>query len=487
MALVISSFLVWMLLATPSFVVNDGNCSFTVAGPVVLVDPASPAAPSAGTNATYCSGNAMVDLTASGTGGTLTWYSDAALTNQIGTGVTLTPGTAIGSTSYYVTETVANCEGPAAVVIITINETPVSPTAGTDAVYCDGDALANMTASASLGGTLNWYDNAALTNLVGTGNSVAPTAIVGTNTYYVTETASGCVSPASQVVITINPLPTFATVFTDPDACGASTGSVTLTGLNAGASYSVTYNDGATPVGPSNLTADASGNIIISGLDAGSYSSFVVNDGNCSFTVAGPVVLTDPSSPVFTLTSTNPTTCGGTEGTITLNGLNANTTYDISYNDGAAVVNATLTTNASGQIVITGLDAGSYSGFIAVLTGCTGTNNGPVVLTDPAAPVAPTAGTNATYCSGDAMVDLTASGTGGTLTWYSDAALTNQIGTGVTLTPGTTIGSTSYYVTETVANCEGPAAVVTIIINETPVSQLLARMRCIVTVTHWQI
>ena len=63
------------------------------------------------------------------------------------------------------------------------------------------------------------------------------------------------------------------------------------------------------------------------------------------------------------------------------------------------------------------------------------------------------AGTDATYCDGDALTDLTATaGAGGTLTWYDDAGLTNNIGNGTTLSPTNTVGTTIYYVTETVSN-----------------------------------
>lgn len=459
-----------------TFAINDGTCPFGVLGPLTLTDPATPTAPVAGTNATYCSGQAMADLSAtSGAGGTLNWFSDAALTNNIGTGTNLSPGTSLGSTTYYVTETVANCQSAATAVTIVINETPVVPIAGTNATYCDGDLMANMTAVASLGGTLNWYNDAALTNLVGTGVSVAPANTVGVVTYYVTETTlSGCVSSPSSVVITINARPTFTVGnLVNPSGCGFTNGSITISGLIASANYTLTYNDGGTPVGPINITADASGAYLISSLDAGSYASFVVDDGTCTFTVAGPFNLTDPNSPVFTLSSTNPTTCGGTEGTITISGLDPSTSYDISYNDGAGVVNATISTNGAGQIVLTGLGAGTYSGFVAVLSGCTGTNNGPVVLTDPLAPTAPVAGTNATYCSGQVMADLTATaGAGGALNWYSDAALTTNIGSGTTLAPGTALGATTYFVTETVSNCQSAASSVTITINETPTAPL---------------
>ncbi|PWA03884.1 beta strand repeat-containing protein, partial [Flavobacterium psychrotolerans] len=81
--------------------------------------------------------------------------------------------------------------------------------------------------------------------------------------------------------------------------------------------------------------------------------------------------------------STNPITCSGSEGDITISGLSPSTGYTLTYTDDAVVVGPTsVTSNASGNIVISGLNAGSYSNF--VLVGCgTFPNNTPIVLVDP--------------------------------------------------------------------------------------------------------
>jgi hypothetical protein len=179
--------------------------------------------------------------------------------------------------------------------------------------------------------------------------------------------------------------------------------------------------------------------------------------------------LVDPTPPSFTLVVNNPTTCGGTDGSVTINGLTPFTVYDLSYLAGATPVAGSITTNGLGQYFITGLSANSYSNFSLVINGCVGTNLGPAVLVDPTPPAAPAAGFSTTYCSGDAMADMNAvPGAGGVITWYSDAALTNVLGTGTTFSPLTTIGTTNYYVTETVLNCESLATLVQITINPTP-------------------
>jgi gliding motility-associated-like protein len=455
------------------FTVTLAGCIGTNAGPVVLTDPSAPAAPLAGTNATYCEGDVIADLTATaGSGGTLTWYDNVTLTDVVGTGATFTPSSAVGTHTYYVTETVANCESSASVVTIVVNPTPVAPVAGTNATYCQGDVIADLTATAGSAGSLTWYDDMALTTVVGTGATFTPSSAVGTHTYYVTETLGSCESDATEVTIIVNPTPSFTIGTTQhPTTCGGTEGFITLTGLNASSSYVVTYTDNSGLVNLGTITTDASGEYVITGLGADTYSNITVTLGSCS-SVEGPVILSDPNAPTFTLSSTNPTTCGGTDGTITIEGLDATTTYDISYNNGSGVVNLPgVTTDAAGNYVITGLAQGSYTDFTVTLAGCIGTNAGPVVLTDPSAPAAPLAGTNATYCEGDVIADLTATaGSGGTLTWYDNVTLTDVVGTGATFTPSSAVGTHTYYVTETVANCESSASVVTIVVNPTPVA-----------------
>jgi gliding motility-associated-like protein len=51
------------------------------------------------------------------------------------------------------------------------------------------------------------------------------------------------------------------------------------------------------------------------------------------------------------------------------------------------------------------------------------------------------------------------------LEWYSDATLLANIGSGTNLTPGSSLGSTVYYVNETSNGCVGPATAITVTIT----------------------
>jgi gliding motility-associated-like protein len=84
----------------------------------------TPPAPIAGSDTTYCFFDIPANMSASNTdpSGVLTWYDDQ--NNVLGTGSTLLPNVAFGLTEYFVTETVAGCEGPSSMVAITFEDCP---------------------------------------------------------------------------------------------------------------------------------------------------------------------------------------------------------------------------------------------------------------------------------------------------------------------------------------------------------------------------
>jgi gliding motility-associated-like protein len=68
------------------------------------------------------------------------------------------------------------------------------------------------------------------------------------------------------------------------------------------------------------------------------------------------------------------------------------------------------------------------------------------------------------YCLGDELVPIIAQ-PNGIATWYSDASATNLIGTGDSIMPSASVGAVDYYVQQSINNCPGPLAVVTIAIE----------------------
>ena len=99
-----------------------------------------------------------------------------------------------------------------------------------------------------------------------------------------------------------------------------------------------------------------------------------------------------PPTPIQnSFTTVNPT-CGGTNGVINVSGLIANSNYTIKYRYNGIATTQNIITNAGGIAVLIGLSGGSYTDFIVTTAAncSSGVFAGPVLLTDPGLPPAPT-------------------------------------------------------------------------------------------------
>jgi gliding motility-associated-like protein len=170
-------------------------------------------------------------------------------------------------------------------------------------------------------------------------------------------------------------------------------------------------------------------------------------------------------TPTFTLSFTNPTSCQGTDGTITLSGLLPSTAYQLSYNNSAF---SNITTTAQGTYVITGLTAGSYSNFIVNLASCptcSGINNATQTLVDPNPPTV-SAGNDLVVCEGG-TVTLTASNPDAANITWSGGVVNNVV------FPAPTVGVTTYTVTANLNNCISTDQV-TVTVNPLPQINLVS-------------
>jgi hypothetical protein len=484
-----------------SFRVTDiTSCSSgTYAGPVNLTDPSTPAAP---TNLTavpnpVCLGTSVALSVTNTVGATYTWTATPAAGAGLGTGTTATTTmlpTVVGTYTINVTQTIAGCTSLPATTTVTVNPTPPTPTAGTVSAVNPAVCSAS-TGSISFAGLLN---NTAYT-ISYTRNTVAATANVTTNgsgiatitglnaaTYaaFRITNAVGCASGtyAGPVVLT-DPLapsaPANLTANPNP-VCPGNVVALSVT-PNAGATYAWT----ATPVG-SGLIASTSNSTTMSTLTSGTYTISVTQTvAGCTSPVSSVTVVVSTAPPTPTagsVSSTNPSVCAGSDATISFSGLLATTPYTINYSRNNVLQSASVTTDASGIAVITGLDAGNYSGFsIANANGCSsGVYNGTVGLSDPGSPAAPanlTANPNP-VCIGT-MVNLSVTNnTGSVYTWSAtsgDAGLVTS-STNSTTMLATSPGSYTISVVQNIAGCTSPAANVVVIVNPIPPALLASNI-----------
>ncbi|MCA0230888.1 MAG: T9SS type A sorting domain-containing protein [Bacteroidetes bacterium] len=129
-------------------------------------------------------------------------------------------------------------------------------------------------------------------------------------------------------------------------------------------------------------------------------------------------------TPVIATNST--TTCGGSNGSITLSGFLPNTIYSVTYIKGTTTVPAAnLTADATGSITISNLSADSYTNIVATYGACVSTA-ATATVSDPVPPTANIVTTNSSICVGG-NASFTVSGpNGATLTYTLTGVSGNQ-------------------------------------------------------------
>ena len=181
------------------------TCSEATSKTFTLSIKDQPDAP-ATTNLTYCQGDVASALTATGTN--LKWYETETGDDLI-TGTPSPNTTAVGSTSYWVSQTPNECESPRAELVVTIKEKPAVPTTTAALSFCLNEVVTTpLTATGVSGASINWYSTANSTTALSTAPIPNTSANVVTN-YWVSQTLNGCESDRVQVTITVNPLPIF--------------------------------------------------------------------------------------------------------------------------------------------------------------------------------------------------------------------------------------------------------------------------------------
>ncbi|MBO9615155.1 MAG: T9SS type A sorting domain-containing protein [Dyadobacter sp.] len=500
------------------------GCESARAEIVVTVNACTPPAAPTVSNKSYTVGDAATPLTA--TGSNLKWYGTDATGGTASTTAPTPPTTTAGSTSYYVSQTVGGCESARAQIVVTVNAcTPPAAPAVTNKSYTVGDAAAPLTAT---GTNLKWYGTNATGGSASTTAPTPSTASPGSTSYYVSQTVGGCESARAQIVVTVNACtPPAAPGVSDISYClGAPTASLTATGSNlkwyaqasGGASSPTAPKPSSAVAGVTSYfvsqtvgaceSARAEIKVTINETPAPTASSpveYCLNETASPLTATGSNLkwyMSSSGGTALTGTPTPVTTAAGTTRyyvSQTVNGCESpqrkevavivknpstaptvTATVNLCQNSSATALTANGTglkwyTSANGGTALSGAPVpvttavGTTSYYVSQTS--TGLCEGPrakidVVIKDtPAAPAV----TPVDYCVGAKPVALTPSGAA--YKWYTGPSG----GTGTTTAPtptATTVGTTSYYVTQSniygSLTCESPRAKLDVTVNATP-------------------
>lgn len=458
---------------------------------------------------TVCSGTAFSVTPVNGTNGTVptgttyTWSAPTATGitgTAAGTAATLISGTLTNTTSstktvaYTVTPTLGSCAGTPFTVTVTVNPKPsvaaktaticstnaftVSPTdgSGSDIVPTGTTYTWTVTANNNVTG-----ESAQATGQTNISQTLTGNTSVQTVNYTVTPTSGTCVGSTFPLTVTVNPIPTFTAAKTDPTSCGATNGTITLSGLTASTSYQVTYVLLGVTTGPTARTTDATGKIVISSLSAGSYTVSVALTSSGCQSATQVVTLTNPGAPDIN-DITDQVLCGGsyTLPTITGTNLPGNQAYYTAPSGGGTVLTGSISTSQT--VYIYGISSG----------GCSDQESFTVTINTPASITAKTA----TICSNGTFTVTPVNGgaevvpAGTTYTWSapvvvgvnglaSGTAASNISGTLVNTT--NTVKTVVYTVTPTSGTCSGAAFTVTVTLNPLPAVTDMTATACSAT------
>ncbi len=171
--------------------------------------------------------------------------------------------------------------------------------------------------------------------------------------------------------------------------------------------------------------------------------TYAITDACGNQTLVSHTITISQTPPSAVLSSTNPTTCGGTEGVITLSGLTPNLGYNVSFNGNTNI----YTANGNGAIVIGGLGQGTYNNFVVVLANCAACAqnlSNEIVLVDPPSPVI-NAGQDIVVCDGESVTLTAQNPDNAQIVW------SNNVQNGVSFVPP--VGTNIYTITAILNNC----------------------------------
>lgn len=338
------------------------------------------------TDEVYCQGDDVI-LNATNSNGTLTWYADAALSTIVGTGSPLNLGALPADTlNYFAQVNNGTCVSAVVANTVTIDALPAAPTV-TAPTICEGEQATITVTSAH---TVNWYADAALSNLVFVGSTFTSPVLNANTTYYVTnENATACQSASSTVLVTVNPKPAA------PTAAGVTVcknESATLTASGGAASF-IWYADAA-------LTNQVGTGASFTTPNLNANTSYFVleNNGFCLSNATQVNVLINLDI-VIEIDSITDVLCNGSStGSIYTTVSGGTGAYTYVWTGGTA--NEDLTNTTAGNYVLTVTDA----------LGCSASNN--ASISSPDALVVSLDNVNDVSCNGaaDGSIEVTIAG-----------------------------------------------------------------------------
>ncbi|MEQ8580848.1 gliding motility-associated C-terminal domain-containing protein [Marinoscillum sp.] len=319
--------------------------------------------------------------------------------------LTIPAGDALAENTYSVTATVTDAAGNSTSDSTTgeliVNTSILAPTGESSQSFCTADnpTIANLVVT---GSNIKWYSNP-------TGGSPLSeaTSLVSGTKYYASQTEDGAESSERlEVTVTVNTTPTIALDSSnDPGTCSGTDGSLLLSFTNVpDGIYTLTYRDGSASDQTFDNVSVVSNAATIGNIEAGVYNDIAISVNGCTSLEDVDVTMSAPSPETISKgTTSDPSNCDVLNGSIQLIGLSANSSYTVNYTVNSVDISTTISSNASGTLLIRELGAGEYRNIFVVSQSNECQSNelsGSIVLEEPAvSTISVLSSTNPSACS----------------------------------------------------------------------------------------
>ena len=366
--------------------VSESNFCTSSTASVTISSPAtSVSATITSSSDVFCAGETTGSATVTAGGGTgalsYLWNTIPAQTTATATG--------LGIGSYTVTVTDQNnCIATASVVISNISTLGIpTVTANGPLSFCTGDSVILSSSPAA--------------NYLWSNGETTQSIIVSTSGVFAVSVTDGlCTVSSASITVTAVPFPSAPVINVVTNPTCNTFGSVTLTGLPAIGSWTITESINGNTITGSGTSA------VFSGLDEGIYNFTVVSDPSCSSVPSIDVELFPPLS----------------------NGPVIEYSFDVVYchGDSTGIIDVTLAggtapltfvwSNGATSLNLSNLPAGIYSITVTDAVGCTVSAS--IDITEPAQPLSTTTSVSGLLCFGTGTASATANPSGGTGSYY---------------------------------------------------------------------
>ncbi|MDO9185785.1 MAG: PKD-like domain-containing protein [Bacteroidia bacterium] len=479
--------------STTYFVRAQGACNNTACASIAVTVNTNPVATATPTSQNLCAGNvSSIGLTSSVPGTTFNWTvvqsgvsGGAASSGSTIAQTLITTGPVAGTAVYTITPSAAGCTGNPISVTINVKPNPIVTATPSSQVLCSGNPTSIALTSNVAGTTFAWTvtQSGATGASASSGASIAQTlsatgSTVGTVTYTITPTASGCSGTPISVTISVKPIPVVIATPTSQTFCSGGVANIALSSSVVGTTYAWTVVQtgvsGASPGSGSTILQTLNATGVVAGTAV--YTITPTANG-CAGTPLNVTITVNPM-PLVTATPAAQTICSGISTGISLSSNVAGTTFAWTvFQNNVTGATAGNGSSIAQVLTATGTTPGSVVYTITPTVGsCVGSPITVTITVNPR-PVATATPATQTFCSGGTTFIALSSNMGATT--YAWTVVQTGVsgaspGSGATIVQtlintGVVAGTAVYSVTPTVNGCAGTPITVTITVNPVPI------------------